>query len=91
MMSSAILYEPGLRVKDYVVMAGGLSTNADADRFVIQHANGAASEATADTVVRNGDRIIAMPKVDNKMALRSKEMIGILYQLAIGTGTLLAL
>lgn len=91
MMSSAILYEPGLRVKDYVVMAGGLSTNADADRFVIQHANGAASEATADTVVRNGDRVIAMPKVDNKMALRSKEMIGILYQLAIGTGTLLAL
>lgn len=91
MMSNAILYEPGLRVKDYVTMAGGLSANADPDRFVIKHANGAASEANAETVVRNGDRVIAMPKADNKTVLRSKEMIGILYQLAIGTGTLLAL
>jgi protein involved in polysaccharide export with SLBB domain len=88
---NAILFEPGLRVKDYVQMAGGLTANADPERFVISHANGSASISGADAVVRNGDRVIAMPKVDNKTVLRSKEMIGILYQLAIGTGTLLAL
>jgi len=88
---NAILFEPGLRVKDYVQLAGGLTANADPERFVISHANGGASVGGAETVVRNGDRVIAMPRVDDKAVLRSREIIGILYQLAIGTGTLLAL
>ncbi|MBO9428598.1 polysaccharide biosynthesis/export family protein [Sulfitobacter sp. R18_1] len=85
LMTNAILYEPGLRVKDYVAMSGGLTNNSDPDRFVINHQDGSSSIASADTKVKNGDQILAMPKVDNKNLALAKDVVGIMYQIAMGT------
>ncbi len=84
MMTNAILFEPGLRVKDYIMMAGGLTRNSDPDNFVVNHANGSSTIATADTRIIDGDQILAMPKIDNKNLALAKEVVGIMYQLAMG-------
>lgn len=84
-MTNAFLFDEGLRIKDYVSMAGGLTQNADPDRFVVNHPDGRSSIEAADYQVRNGDELIVMPKLDRKNLVMAKEIVGILYQIAVGT------
>ncbi len=88
-LSNAFLYADGLRVKDYVSMAGGLTSWANRSQFVVNHLNGSSTIADADTVIRNGDQIIAMPKTDRKGFILTQQIVGIIYQIAVGTGAII--
>ncbi|NDV50820.1 polysaccharide biosynthesis/export family protein [Salipiger sp. PrR003] len=83
LISNAFVFEPGLRVKDYVMLAGGLSGNADRERFIVNHPNGSSQIVGSETVVANGDQIIALPKLDTKGLVMAKDVLEIVYQLAM--------
>ncbi|WP_198014638.1 polysaccharide biosynthesis/export family protein [Salipiger mucosus] len=90
MISNAFVFEPGLRVKDYVAMAGGLTANGDDERFIVNHPNGSSEILSPDDRIRNGDEIISLPGMDGKGFALAKEMLGIAYQVAMTANTIVS-
>ena len=62
LVSQAILYEKGLRARDYINRSGGFSQQAKKDKLVVLHANGEVSTGK-NPVIKSGDEIIVLPKV----------------------------
>jgi protein involved in polysaccharide export with SLBB domain len=91
MLTNVYLYEPGYRIMDYVQQAGGLTPNADPESFIVSRPDGAAQIIGPDYAPLNGDRIMALPKIDMKNSIRAKEFASLIYQLAVGAGALVAL
>lgn len=97
---NAIAYDESLAVSDYVKRAGGYAQNADTSRIVIAHRDGsftemvpgsrAFSKASAD-VIRAGDEILVLPKIDVKSRQIAKDMTQILYQIAVSAKVVLGL
>lgn len=82
LISQAILYEPGLRALDYIKRSGGFSTQADTDRLVVVHTNGAVSSGR-NPEVRVGDEIIVLPRVPVKNLQIASTIVDIIYKVAV--------
>jgi len=83
-------------VEDYIEIAGGYSQNADTSRIIIAHRDGSFDDTEehsglfdADIVIRPGDEILVLPKVDPKYRQIFKEMFTMFYQLALGEGVMM--
>jgi len=83
-------------VEDYIEIAGGYSQNADTSRIIIAHRDGSFDDTEehsglfdADIVIRPGDEILVLPKVDPKYRQIFKEMFTMFYQLALGVGVMM--
>lgn len=94
LMPKAIVYNKNASVGDYVSWAGGFSERADDDQIVILHANGSTSFSglntsnywiggSSDTLLKPGDQILVLPKVDSKLMQSVKDITQILSQIAI--------
>jgi hypothetical protein len=88
-MPNAFVYRKEYLVKDYIYKSGGLSDNANIDKIVIKHPNGNATIGDINSSVNPGDKIMVLPKIDEKEFLFAKELVGVLYQVAIGANILL--
>ncbi|MBX2881875.1 MAG: polysaccharide export protein [Granulosicoccus sp.] len=82
LISQAILYQRGLRALDYIERSGGFSTQADTDRLVVVHANGAVSSGN-NPPISVGDEIIVLPKVPVKNLQIASTIVDILYKVAV--------
>ncbi|MDO9005540.1 MAG: polysaccharide biosynthesis/export family protein [Aquabacterium sp.] len=83
-------------VEDYIKSSGGYSQNADTSRIIIAHRDGSFEDTEenggwfdADTVIRPGDEIMVLPKVDAKYRQLFKEVSTMLYQMALGARVIL--
>ena len=84
MIPKAVVFGNKLGVKDYVAGAGGFTDRADASNILVVHPNGEIQRASA-TKVLPGDLLLVMPRYDSKSFQIFKDLIQVLYQIAIAT------
>jgi len=96
MFPNTITLEANSSVEDYINKAGGYSQNADTSKIVIAHRDGSFEDTEehagwfdTGTVVRPGDEILVLPKVDQKYRQLFKEVSMMIYQMALGARVIL--
>ncbi|WP_395022711.1 SLBB domain-containing protein [Dongia sp.] len=87
-LPQTVLFQPGAKIKDYAGKAGGFTNRADTSDFVVIHRSGAV-ETGSSIAVQAGDNIMVMPDAGTHSFVVFKEIVGILYQLAISTAATL--
>lgn len=87
---NAIAWQKNFTVNDYIQRAGGYTQNADGTRIVIARLDGS-FEQSATAAVRPGDQVLVLPKVDSKNRQFWKEMVQIVYQVAVSAAVVLSL
>lgn len=95
MFPSALSYNPKASVADYIAKTGGYSRRNDVSKILIMHPNGEFSELSIKKARRTklaaNDEIMVLPKVDFKTMQVTKDITGVIYEIAVATGILLAL
>lgn len=83
-MPKAVAFEKGMSLDDYLAAAGGVSSRADEKHILVAKQNG--EVGLADRLgISPGDRIMVLPKVDTKGMLLAKDLMQIIYQIAVAT------
>lgn len=90
MMPKAVVYNENMSLKRYLNEAGGLTDRADEDNILVVHPNGEVAQASA-TAITPGDMLLVMPRYDSKGFTIFKDVVQIMYQVAISAGVLLSL
>ena len=83
-MPKSIAFEQGMTLDDYLAAAGGVSDRADEKHILVAKQNGEVGLAE-HLGVNAGDRILVLPKVDTKSLLLAKDLMTIVYQIAVAT------
>jgi len=85
MTPTAFVYRPGATYNEYIKMAGGYSSTANAKRTYIMKADGSIILAKKNPVVEEGDFIVIPEKVAFTPSMRNTtDMMDILYKMAVG-------
>lgn len=82
LISQAILFQSGLKARDYISRSGGFSGQADRERLVVVHANGDVSSGKNPSI-QVGDEIIVLPKVPVKNLQIASTIVDIIYKVAV--------
>lgn len=82
MMPKAVVYEKGLNIASYIASAGGFSERANSSNILVVKPNG---EITGSTDIGPGDQLLVMPKYDTKYLQAAKDLMQIIYQIAVAT------
>ena len=73
-----------MTLDDYLAAAGGVSARANEKQILVAKQNG--EVGLADSLgIEPGDRIIVLSKVDTKGMLIAKNIMQIIYQIAVAT------
>lgn len=83
-MPKAVAFEEGMSLDDYLAAAGGVSSRADDKNILVAKQNGEVGLA-GRLGISPGDRILVLPKVDTKGMLLAKDLMQIIYQIAVAT------
>jgi hypothetical protein len=78
----AVVHRPDAAMAECVLQAGGYTDRADAGRLVLRRANGEIAIGN-DLAVAPGDEIRVMPKVDVKGLQIAKDIVQMIYQMAV--------
>jgi molybdopterin converting factor small subunit len=85
----SVVYAAGRSVSDYVDDAGGFTDRADRSNILVVHPNGEIVKA-GKTSIQPGDVLLVMPTYDGKGFSIFKDIIQVLYQVAIAARVVLA-
>jgi hypothetical protein len=88
MIPKAVVHTPGQGVRGYVQEAGGFTDRADGSNILVVHPNGEIEKATKATI-QPGDMLLVMPTFDTKGFSIFKDIVQVLYQVAIATRVVL--
>lgn len=80
---NAIAHDTRLTLADYIQGAGGYTQNADNSRVLISHRDGSFTTAETSAILRPGDEILVLPKVDVKSRQIWKDLTQIIFQIAV--------
>ena len=83
-MPKSIAYEESMSIDDYLAAAGGVSDRGDEKHILVAKQNGEVGLAE-HLGINAGDRILVLPKVDVKSMLLAKDLMTIVYQIAVAT------
>jgi protein involved in polysaccharide export with SLBB domain len=96
---NTIAFDGKLRLEDYIRRAGGYTQNADSSRILIAHRDGSFDEATGERglfgsndgndVIRAGDEILVLPKIQVKWRQIAKELTQMIFQIALAAKVVL--
>lgn len=86
---NAVAFDKGYDLDDYIKVAGGYTQNADTSRIVVAHRDGSFEEGKRADIVA-GDEILILPKVDVKSREIAKDLMMMLYQIALAAKVALA-
>jgi protein involved in polysaccharide export with SLBB domain len=84
LVPKAVVYAKGQDAPNYVRDAGGFTDRADENNILVVHPNGEIQLASV-TSIGPGDMLLVMPRYDSKGFSIFKDIIQILYQIAIAT------
>lgn len=84
MMPKAVTWDESMSLDDYLGAAGGVSNRADDKNILVAKANGEVGLAD-DLGIEPGDQILVMPRFDSKNMQLAKDVMQILYQMAVAT------
>jgi molybdopterin converting factor small subunit len=88
MSPKAVVHVPGQDVRKYVQDAGGFTDRADSRNILVVHSNGEIVPA-GKTKILAGDVLLIMPEYDTKGFSIFKDIVQVLYQVAIATRVVL--
>jgi protein involved in polysaccharide export with SLBB domain len=86
---NATTYDNGFNVEDYIKRAGGYTQTADTARILIARRDGSFDVAESETAIRSGDEILVLPKVESKPRQFWKDLVQIIFQLALSAKVVL--
>jgi hypothetical protein len=86
---NAVAFDTRYNIKDYVKRAGGYSQKADTSRIIVAHLDGTYEEAAASSKIRAGDNIFVLAKLGSKPRQFWKDIVAIIFQLAVTADVLL--
>ncbi len=86
---NAVTHESGFNVEDYVKRAGGYTQTADSSRILVAHRDGSFDLAESVAAIRSGDEILVLPKVESKPRQFWKDVVQIVFQLALAAKVVL--
>jgi len=89
-MAQAVMYAPGRRIANYVRMSGGFTNRSDQQKILLIRASAAVQIARPTTLVRPGDEILVLPKVDKKTFQNAADAVQVIYQIAVAAAVVLA-
>lgn len=79
---NAVAFDKKLDLDDYITAAGGYTQNADTSRVVVAHRDGSFEEGKKANLLA-GDEILVLPKVDIKSREIAKDIMTMIYQIAL--------
>jgi protein involved in polysaccharide export with SLBB domain len=88
---NAVAFDTRYNIKDYIKRAGGYSQKADTSRIIVARLDGTYEEAGATSKIRAGDNIYVLPKLGSKPRQFWKDIVSIIFQLAVTADVLLDL
>ena len=101
MFPNAMVYRRNASIDDYVSSAGGFNQKADQSRVILMHADGSVTQVKEETglfasglknvAVLPGDEIMVMPQVDVKSFQHTRDLIEIMYKVALSTAVVVGL
>ena len=86
---SALVYQRGAAIADYVAQSGGFQENAEENRIVVLHQDGSVASAGGEPVA--GDEIMVLPRIDIKRVEVARGISQILFQIAVAARVVLGL
>ena len=86
----SVVYEKNMNLADYVAAAGGFTERADRSLVLVARQNGEIAQASREGI-RPGDLLMVMPYYDVKSFQLIKDIMGILYQIAVATKVVVGL
>ncbi len=90
LVPQAVIFEKGKTAEDYIRQTGGFSDHADPDRVLIVRINGEVL-AAEDHEIQAGDEILALPEVPVKNLQVAKEIIDIIFKIAVSSAVFVGL
>ncbi|WP_420464487.1 polysaccharide biosynthesis/export family protein [Panacagrimonas sp.] len=92
-LPNAFVWRKGYHVRDYINQAGGLIQRSSADRVLLIRQSGEIASENGQgfvmsTRVEPGDEIMILPAVDTKRFQFGKDVVQVIYQIAIAAGVL---
>jgi protein involved in polysaccharide export with SLBB domain len=93
LMPNALVFAEGLDIEAYIRRAGGYTQGADEARVLVVRQDGSIVEAlpSARTVLRAGDELMVLPKVETKNIEVTRGITQIIYQIAVAARIALGL
>lgn len=86
-LPQSIVWRKSWDLDDYVENSGGISNRGDTDNLLVLHADGSAS--TGNRAPQKGDHIMVLPESDTKYFAMFKDMIEIIYRVALSTAVVI--
>lgn len=95
-LPAAFSWDKSAGVSKYIEMAGGFTQSGARDRVLLMKPNGAVTFARVGGWfgkgrVEAGDEILVLPRVDKKSFQFSKDVVEVIYQIAVAAGVLVRL
>ncbi|MBO4368580.1 MAG: SLBB domain-containing protein, partial [Desulfovibrio sp.] len=84
----AVVYDAKMSVNDYVENAGGFTDRANKSTVLVMKPNGEIGKV-ATLGIAPGDQLMVMPMYDSKAVQAIKDIVQIIYQLAVSAGVVL--
>ncbi|MCR4667427.1 MAG: polysaccharide biosynthesis/export family protein [Desulfovibrio sp.] len=84
----AVVYDAKMDVKDYVESAGGFTDRANKSTVLVMKPNGEIGKVQT-LGIAPGDQLMVMPMYDSKAVQAIKDIVQIIYQLAVSAGVVL--
>lgn len=83
-LPKTVAFERGMSLDDYLAAAGGVSSRANDEQILVVKQNGEVGLCES-LGIEPGDRIMVLPKIDTKGVLVAKDIMQIIYQIAVAT------
>lgn len=84
MIPRAVVYAPNATLLDYIAQAGGYTERAKESEFLLIKPNGKVLMGQ-NLRIEAGDQIIVYPELDSKNMQLTKDIVQIVYQIAVAT------
>jgi protein involved in polysaccharide export with SLBB domain len=88
-MPKAVVHAPRYSVNDYLREAGGMTPRGDSSNILVVHPNGEIAQAHRADVLP-GDLLLVMPREDSKDFSLFKDIVQIIFQIALSSKVVLS-
>lgn len=80
---NGVAWQKGMKAEDYIGEVGGFTQKSNRSKLVVIHQNGESELVKANQVIRQGDEILVLPRMQTKGVELTRGLTQILYQIAI--------
>jgi protein involved in polysaccharide export with SLBB domain len=88
---STVAFRPGMDAADAIEQSGGYTQGKSSARHVILSRDGSYKLASAGDSLKKGDEVLVLPKVETKFLQFAKDVMQVLYQIAVSAAVVLKL